>query len=51
MKAKELFNQITINQTVGIGFDYNEAEGKLSINTPNRVSAEEMGIPHVLKGV
>ena len=33
MKAKELFNQIAINQTVGIGFDYNEAVGKLSINT------------------
>ena len=51
VKAKELFNQIVINQTVGIGSDYNEAEGKLSINTPDRVSAEERGIPHVLKGV
>ena len=51
VKAKELFNQIAINQTVGIGFDYNEAVGKLSINTPDRVSAEDRGIPHVLKGV
>ena len=51
VKAKEFFNQIAINQTVGIGFDYNEAEGKLSINTPNRVSVEDRGIPHVLKGV
>ena len=50
MKAKELFNQITINQTVGIRFDYNEVEEKLGINTPNRVSAEDRGIPHVLKG-
>ena len=51
MKAKEIFNQQAINQTVGIGYDYNEAVGKLSINSPNRVSATERGIPHVLKGV
>ena len=51
MKAKEIFNQQAISQTVGIGYDYNEAVGKLSINSPNRVSAKERGIPHVLKGV
>ena len=51
MKAKELFNQQAISQTFGIGYDYYEAGGKLSINPPNRVSAKERGIPHVLKGV
>ena len=51
MKAKEIFNQQATSQTVGIGYDYNEAVGKLSINSPNRVSAKERGIPHVLKGV
>ena len=51
VKAKEIFNQQAISQTVGIGYDYNEAVGKLSINSPNRVSAKERGIPHVLKGV
>ena len=51
MKAKEIFNQQAISQTVGIGYDYNEAVGKLSIHSPNRVSAKETGIPHVLKGV
>ena len=51
MKAKEIFNQKAISQTVGIGYDYNEVVGKLSINSPNRVSAKERGIPHVLKGV
>ena len=51
MKAKEIFNQQAISQTVGIGYDYNETVGKLSINSPNRVSAKERGIPHVLKGV
>ena len=51
VKAKEIFNQQVISQTVGIGYDYNEAVGKLSINSPNRVSAKERGIPHVFKGV
>ena len=51
VKAKEIFNQQAISQTVGIGYDYNEAVGKLRINSPNRVSAKERGIPHVLKGV
>ena len=51
VKAKELFNQQAISKTVGIGYDYNEVVGKLSINSPNRVSAKERGIPHVLKGV
>ena len=51
MKAKEIFNQQAISQTVGIGYDYNEAVGKLSINSPKKVSAKERGIPHVLKGV
>ena len=51
VKAKEIFNQQAISQTVGIGYDYNEAVGKLSINSPNKVSAKERGIPHVLKGV
>ena len=51
VKAKEIFNQQAISQTVGIGYNYNEAIGKLSINSPNKVSAKEKGIPHVLKGV
>ena len=51
VKAKEIFNQQAISQTVGIGYDYNEAFGKLSINSPNRVSTKERGIPHVFKGV
>ena len=51
MKAKEIFNQQAISQTNGISYDYNEAVGKSSINSPNRVSARERGIPHVLKGV
>ena len=51
VKVKEIFNQQDISQTVGIGYDYNEAVGKLNINSPNRVSAKERGIPHVLKGV
>ena len=40
VKAKEIFNQQAISQTIGIGYDYNEAVGKLSINSPNRVSAK-----------
>ena len=51
VKAKEIFNQQAISQTVGIGYYYNEAVGKLSINSPNRVSAKERGIPHRVKGV
>ena len=51
MKDKEIFNQQAISQTVGIGYDYNEVVGKLSINSPNKVSVKERGIPHVLKGV
>ena len=34
MKDKEIFNQQAISQTVGIGYDYNEVVGKLSINSP-----------------
>ena len=33
VKAKEIFNQQAISQTFGIGYDYNEAVGKLSINS------------------
>ena len=51
VKAKEIFNKQAISQTVGIGYDYNKAVGKLSINPPNIISAKERGIPHVLKGV
>ena len=51
VKAKEILDQQAISQTVGIGYDYNETIGKLSINSPNRVTAKERGIPHVLKGV
>ena len=51
VKDKDIFNHQAISQTVGIGYDYNEAIGKLRINSPNRVSDEERGIPHVLKGV
>ncbi|KAK1392927.1 hypothetical protein POM88_011983 [Heracleum sosnowskyi] len=47
--AKEIINKQSIGQTVGIWYDYNESIGKLSTNTPNRVSAEERGIPDVLK--
>ena len=49
--AKEIFNQQAISQTVGIGFDYNEAVGLLGINSPTTESAKEKGIPQVLKGV
>ena len=31
MKAKEIFNQKAISQTVGIGYDYNKAVGKLAL--------------------
>ena len=51
VKTKEIFNQQAISQTVGIGYDYNEVVGKLSINSPNIVSAKEREISHVLKGV
>ena len=51
VKAKKLFNHQAISQTVGICYDCNEAIGNLSINSPNRVSAKERGISHVLKGV
>ena len=51
VKDKEIFNQQGISQTVGIGYDYNEAVGKLSRISPNRVSAKERGIPHVLTGI
>ena len=51
VKPKEIFNQQAISKTVGIDYDYNEVVEKLSINSPNRVSAKERGIPHVLKGV
>ena len=49
LKDKEIFNQQASSQTVGIGYDYNEVVGKLSINSPNRVSAKERGIPIFLK--
>ncbi|KAK1388395.1 hypothetical protein POM88_016573 [Heracleum sosnowskyi] len=49
--GKEIFNKQAISQPIGIGYDYNEAIGELSINTPNRVSVEERGVPHVLKGI
>ena len=51
VKAKDIFNQQAISQTVGTCYDYNEAIGKLSLNSPNKVSAEERGIPHGFKGV
>ena len=31
VKAKEIFNQQATSQTIGIGYDYNEAVGKLSV--------------------
>ncbi|KAK1392926.1 hypothetical protein POM88_011982 [Heracleum sosnowskyi] len=49
--AKEIINKQSIDHTTGIWYDYNESIGELSINTPNRVSAEERGIPYVLKGI
>ena len=51
VKSKELLNQQSIGQIVGIGYDYDEAIGKLSINSSNIFSAKERGIPHVLKDV
>ena len=51
IKSKEIFNQQAISQTFGIGYDYKKDVGMLSINSPNRVSAKERGIPYVLKGV
>ena len=51
VKDKEIFNQQATSQIVGIGYDYNEAIGKLSINSLNRVSDKERRIPQVLKGV
>ena len=51
VKAKYIFNQQPISQTVGIGYDYNEVVGKLSINSLDIVSAKERGIPHMRKGV
>ena len=46
-----MFNKQAVNQTIGIGYGYNEAIGLLGINSPDIVSAKERGIPHVLKGV
>lgn len=50
-EAKEYFNRAAVNKSCGIGFGYNEADGMLGINTPNPVSTEERGIPHILKDV
>ena len=49
--SKEIYDREVIGRTVGIGYDYNKAIGKLGINSPNRISAKERGIPHVLKDV
>ena len=50
-KAKEFYNKQSVNQTSGIGFDYNGAIGELGINSPPHVCAKDREVPHVLKGV
>lgn len=47
--VKNLTDNKEIKRTLGIGFDYNEAVGKASNITPFKTSAEEKGIPFVLK--
>ena len=47
--VKEINDQQEINRTVGIGYDYNKSVGKASNITPFKKSAEERGIPFVLK--
>uniref|UniRef100_A0A164VA75 CCHC-type domain-containing protein n=1 Tax=Daucus carota subsp. sativus TaxID=79200 RepID=A0A164VA75_DAUCS len=49
MIVKELNDKQEIKRTVGIGFDYNKSVGKASNITPFKKSAEERGIPFVLK--
>ncbi|KAL8133025.1 hypothetical protein AgCh_008470 [Apium graveolens] len=50
-KAKEFYSKQAVNQTSGIGYDYNAAIGKLGINSPPHVCAKGREVPHVLKGV
>ncbi|KAL8124816.1 hypothetical protein AgCh_012462 [Apium graveolens] len=50
-KSKKFYNKQAINQTSGIGYDYNAAIGKLGINSPPHVCAKGREVPHVLKGV
>ncbi|KAL8092767.1 hypothetical protein AgCh_034863 [Apium graveolens] len=50
-KSKEFYNKQAVNQTSGIGYDYNAAIGKLGINSPPHVCAKGREVPHVLKGV
>ena len=47
--VKNLVDQQVIKRKVGIGFDYNKSVGKASNITPFVKSAEDRGIPHVLK--
>ncbi|KAL8103453.1 hypothetical protein AgCh_027874 [Apium graveolens] len=49
--AKEFYNKQAINQTSGIGFNYNIAIGELCINSPPHVCDKGREVPHVLKGV
>ncbi|KAL8105347.1 hypothetical protein AgCh_029223 [Apium graveolens] len=49
-KAKEFYNKQAVNQTFGIGYDYNVAIGELGINSPPHVCAKGREVPHVLKG-
>ncbi|KAL8098292.1 hypothetical protein AgCh_031164 [Apium graveolens] len=50
-KAKEFYSKQAVNQTSGIGYDYNVAIGELGINSPPHVCAKGREVPHVLKGV
>ena len=50
-KSKEFYNKQAVNQTSGIGYDYNAAIGELGINSPPHVCAKGREVPHVLKGV
>ena len=50
-KAKEFYSKQAVNQTSGIGYDYNAAIGELGINSPPHVCAKGREVPHVLKGV
>ncbi|KAL8125054.1 hypothetical protein AgCh_012652 [Apium graveolens] len=50
-KSKEFYSKQVVNQTSGIGFDYNAAIGELGINSPPHVCAKGREVPHVFKGV
>lgn len=47
--VRNSFNQEIVDGTIGIGYDYNKAAGKRSINSPNIPYPKEKGIPQILK--